>query len=206
MQIKYLFWLAGLCLIQACTPGTTDEQGLVKYVLQEKNGLIQAIQQQGINYTLSYIPREVVSLRQSGKNPSPTEYAASKKSFEDHQYFQLQIGTESGKNLEALLVKQYGETAAAEKMNYLRFLAQSDFQLTVDQQSFPCVLYHLEQVSVHPVQYRANLVFQIDDNQWSSPPQDVQVQFANQLSQQPITFSFAASYLARIPALKNTQL
>jgi len=184
-------------ILLGCEPSVVSPSGFARYVMKEKNGLHKLCQIGDYEYKVDYIPIELEALRKIGNPLTQERYVHAIKNFEEHVYLVLTIKMNNGKNIG----KEVRERLSDEEMNKVRFSLAPDFELKISDRSYPCKLYHLEEMALAGVGLRFLLVFEVGDTHRGAD--DYLFSFDDHyFGKEKCLFNFRKSDLNKIPEIK----
>ena len=190
------FILFGFVLL-GCEPSVVTPNGFVRYTKKEHNGLHKLYSAGDYKYNVDFIPIELQALREIGASLSKKKYDEAIKNFEHHIYLVLTIKMKNGKNIG----KEAKKRLSDDEMNKVRFSLAPDFGLNISNKTYPCKLYHLEEMALAGVGFRFLLVFEVSDV--NRGDEDYQFTFDDHyFGNEKCTFNFNKSDINKIPAIK----
>src|SRR6478609_5761296 len=105
-----------------------SEEELNKYVLDEKNGLIQTVEENGFKITMTYRPSEFIAKQQMNKDKK-REYDSLNNYFSKYFYFLMEI-TYNNKDLETSFALR--PSSFADNISYMSDKMSRDIKLVSD--------------------------------------------------------------------------
>lgn len=157
-----------------------------QYATWVNTHLRQQISKGQLDYELHYQPIAYQALKELGTSQfEATTFEQALADFKGHHYMNLKVQSPIGK---AIAVD-----------NALRFHAREDFKALINQDTLPCVLYHLNQIQD---QIQVALVFQAKMDEQTL--QSIELQCENPiLCPEGLRISIAEKYIQKIPSLKR---
>lgn len=162
MVNKFLIILSFICLYSCKDDvdiANTEQSSANNIVLEEKkelekqefitfykkNSLLHKQKNiAGINYTLSFIPQELMAMREVGENVSSKEINAALAHYSDMNYFDFQIDI-PGYNDELLKYRVDGKGNYEQRLKYCSFAIQNDLKILLNSKdTIDCGLVHYE--------------------------------------------------------------
>jgi hypothetical protein len=127
-----------------------SERELNEYVLDEKNGLIQTVEENGLKITMTYRPSEFIAKQQIIKN-TRLEYDSLNEYFSSYLYFLMEI-TYNNKDLETSFALKPSNFAS--NISYLSDKMGEDIKLVSETETLPIVDYvYARSYGVGPSQF-----------------------------------------------------
>lgn len=141
MGNRIWFWMMLFVVVMSsCRTRTTDPVGYMKYVTNQKNGLLQEKEIDGMNFKVQWMTPEMMALNELKKTEvGKSEWQKIIKEYEGMQYCKLTIEGKNDEHIHAVLASESidGEEIEA----YLNLDAQKSIFLTSGEDTSRCALY-----------------------------------------------------------------
>ena len=138
-----------LCIglsIWGCDKRSLTALEYIRWVEDERNGLIVSKVIEDFIFTVQYKPLNYVALKSlRNVNPGKEELSKEVEEIEDMQYYTLRIGTNSGAR-DLLKAGIESEDEYFMRIEYFSFHIQKDLQLIDGPDKLPCVLTTLKEL------------------------------------------------------------
>jgi hypothetical protein len=204
MQENKIFITIGimsLCLIvTACRQATFDtKQELVAYITNIDNGLTQQKTINGVDFTVTYRPTDLLVQQELTENPTREQVTQLRKKYSKNIYFNLDMGIEGKEILSAKVGNKMKFTALVDQLAF--DMAEKVYLLRRNKDSVP-LLDH-----VYPRLYGMGkstnmlLVFELDPNSIQDEPLRLVIKDLG-LGTGDVAFSLDAKKIAEQPSLE----
>ena len=130
--------------LKAMAAQQMDEQELVKWQASPENPQRHSQQLGSKIYELTYLPAELLAIREAGADATPEAIQQAKSHYTDLAYFALKV-TDSTANGELLKQNLSSSQEYQRRVNYCSFAMQRDLSVvTSHKDSLACLLLHFE--------------------------------------------------------------
>lgn len=191
--------LSVVCLIAGCaeSPTMVSSAEYEEWSRSEECTLHREREMDDIVFSVSYIPKEELALREAGENATPEEWKKALEAKGDMNYFKL-VYSLSGSNQDILKHNLYDETEYYSRTNYLAFGVDKDVYVQCGKDRIPC---RLHQYTPHyGISPNAEVLFAFDK---IDSTRDVTFVLEDQLFGSGILqFEFTADDLKNIPTIQ----
>lgn len=133
----------------------------VGWTEQEESGLVNTKTIGDVIYTVYYLPKESLALREAGEGASEEEWKAAVEKKGDMQYYKLVYRVATG-NQDILKHNLSGEAEYFSRTNYLAFGVDKDVYVQCGSERLPCRLHQF--APRYGIAPEAEVVFAFDDN------------------------------------------
>lgn len=121
-------------------PEVVSAEEYINRTLEEESGLQNEKQIDDIIFTVYYIPKESMALRETGENPTSEEWKAAMDKTGDMQYYKL-VYRLANSNQDILKYNLYDEAEYFTRTNYLAFGIDKDTYVQCGDERLPCRLH-----------------------------------------------------------------
>jgi hypothetical protein len=171
----------------------------VGWTEQEENGLVNAKTIGDVTYTVYYLPKESLALREVGEGASEEELKAALEKKGNMQYYKLIYRLASG-NQDILKYNLTEEAEYFSRSNYLAFGVDKDVYVQCGQERLPCRLH--EFAPSYGIKPQAEVVFAFDDNDIECTQNRTLVVEDQLFGGGILQFEFRAEDLKNIPTIQ----
>ncbi|MEL6941750.1 MAG: hypothetical protein AAFO82_03710 [Bacteroidota bacterium] len=191
---KALYYLLLVGVFLCCEPSIVSPR---KYIQLVEERLVIAQNDQRLRYELQYQPSEYRALHTLDQEQMNEMYFTKElRHLEGHQYFRFRVMTLDGLPIKELL-------GAEEVINSLRFRIQKDFVLRYGAESYPCVLYHLQDSGISTDQLEFMCVFKMPIEAANPLHSDLVFRCKNEnISTTPIDFVIEKQLVNQLPSIR----
>jgi hypothetical protein len=191
-----------ICLVIwqcSCSPCELSSDALIKWVDDEKNGLVETREIGDFIYRLKFQPVDYTIAKELYNNKSrPVDIIQKRNELKSLEYYTLGLTTVGRKDI--LHFGNPEEDEYSMKLEYFNTMAEADIQLVVGSDTLPCALYQFEQTFGLSQYNNILLAFENTDSTFSS---DRQIIFNDQvLGNGTVKFKIDNSKIRNTPTLK----
>jgi hypothetical protein len=199
MRTYFIVMVLALCFISCDKrPEVLPTHEYIGWVETEENGLKKTKEMDGINYTVYYIPKEAMVLRELSDTASQQEWNAALEAKGNMQYFKL-VCNLTHSNQDILKYNLYDETEYYARTNYLAFGIDKDVYLLNGNDRLPCRIH--QYTPSYGISPKAEILFAFDAS--ASGEENITFVLEDQLfGSGMLQFEFTAEHIKNIPTIQ----
>ncbi|HTF05224.1 MAG TPA: hypothetical protein VK826_14445 [Bacteroidia bacterium] len=157
--VTYMLMIA---LMYSCSekPDVLPSGEYISWTESESSGLINSKTIDDITFSVYYLPKEAMALRETGASPSEAEWKSVVESKGDMQYYKV-VYRLANSNQDILKYNLYDENEYFSRTNYLAFGVDKDVYLLSGKDKLPC---RMHQFTPHyGISPEAEILFAFDE-------------------------------------------
>ncbi len=205
IQILSCSIIATILIFCSCSKNEVSSIDLLKYVNNEKSGLIQNQSNANFNFKAKYCPLtyQIAQAIQLDKGKKHTLGNIS-QAYEGNHFINFQISSNSVKTMKMLLQSILQTNDINPFINKLSFHNKDNFQLVIGSTEIAPALYHVEAQSMNLNGLHLSVVFPDENNiVGTSHQKDIVFKFRNAtFNENTLEFEFGVADLNNIPDLE----
>lgn len=195
------FLFVCICFLMACSESEVNPVKYCNYIGLKDNGLRQIQCENSYCYELKYLPQEYEILRRNSGIKSETAFKEELQTVENNLFFLLKLTGENKVLMDQ--IKQQKSNNWEKTLNDLRFKMQQNFKVVLQNDTFPCVLYQLEQGAFAQQEMQFSLLFDIPKAIDKAKKNDFKLIINDTiLCKKNMVFDISNTTIAKIPSIK----
>jgi hypothetical protein len=142
-------------MFTSCNGSVLNVRDYIEYVRNPSNDLISKSVSNGYIFRLQYLPSNYLSLIETrGKIDNYTQLDSLSKKFDSYTYFDLAISSGGNNTLHG-----FSDSSLDRNQMYLAFDLTNRLYFVASQDTFKCLMYHLENSGSISPEYHMQLIF-----------------------------------------------